>query len=258
MPRTVSRNATGVILTLVPRDNANDPIGAIAFNAAGLAIHWRSSSSETWNEIELEAGTAGTWSSGGWVHLGDGVHQLGLPNNAIVPGDRTLIHFTLPPHPKQYDAIDAVEFDGLTEEQVDEIATAVGDDLRTAATQLLFNRQMLDADEIVVVQRDDYLAGEGRAFERLIEREGVDFTFATVVAGAGKTPGAPTIVPTASLVSPTIGSVILRLEFTSAQLDVPADRYVLDAHIVVDTKRLTEVQGPLLVLPKYADAAPED
>jgi hypothetical protein len=108
MPRLLDRTAENVILTLIVRDANGSPVPNLAFNAAGLAAHYRASAGTTWTAITLAAATAGTWTEGGWVHLGDGVYQLGLPNDAIVPGDRTTIRLTYGANPKQYDSIDAV------------------------------------------------------------------------------------------------------------------------------------------------------
>ena len=107
MPRIVDRDAENLILDIVPRDVAGDPIPSLAHNAAGLSVHWRATASADWQDITLSAGAVGVWSDGGWYHLGDGIYQLGLPNAAIVPGDRTLIRLTYDGR-KQYDAIDAI------------------------------------------------------------------------------------------------------------------------------------------------------
>ena len=146
----------------------------------------------------------------------------------------------------------------LSPEDVADIAAAVavdvGNNLRTAAYNLLINRDLQDSGEIRVTQRDDYAAADGRAFELLVEKEGVDFAAATVVAGAGSLPGAPVIAPTASLHDKAVGSCVLRLEFTSASLAVAPGRYNWDAHIVLAGRRNTVISGTIIVEPKYADA----
>jgi hypothetical protein len=110
--------------------------------------------------------------------------------------------------------------------------------------------------EIRVIQRDDYHVDDGRQFDILYEKTGVDFTGATVAAGAGQSPGVPVITPTVSLVSPTVGSVTIRLQFTSAQLTVAPGSYQWDAHIIRSSRRSTVISGTLIVDPKYADAPP--
>ena len=108
MPRILQTDATEIIQPVLPRDAAGQPIGAIAWNDPDLSVQWRSSASGSWQSITLAPGTVGVWSPGGWVHIGDGVHLLGIPAAAIVPGDSTLIRVAYGSHPPQFDSIDAV------------------------------------------------------------------------------------------------------------------------------------------------------
>lgn len=142
----------------------------------------------------------------------------------------------------------------LLDDMAEEIAIAVGLNVRTAAYTLAIDRTFLTEGEIRVKQRDDYVAADGRAHEVTITKPGVDFTSATVVAGAGQQPGAPAIVPTVSLHDKTVGSCVLRIEFTSAQLNVEPGVYFWDAHILISSRRNTVVDGTITVEPKYADA----
>lgn len=108
MTRPINRDATSVILTVIVLDSDGAAVPDIAWNDPDLAIHWRASAGGSWTEITRSEGTVGTWSSGGWVHLGLGVYQLGLPNAAVVAGDRTIVRLVYDEHPPQYAAIDAV------------------------------------------------------------------------------------------------------------------------------------------------------
>lgn len=108
MTRLIERDATNVILTVIVLDSDGAAIPDIAWNDPERTIHWRASASGSWTEITRSEGTVGTWSSGGWVHLGLGVYQLGLPNAAVVAGDRTIVRLVYDTHPPQYAAIDAV------------------------------------------------------------------------------------------------------------------------------------------------------
>lgn len=108
MTRPINRDATSVILTVIVLDSDGAAIPDIAWNDPDLAIHWRASAGGSWTAITRGEGTVGTWSSGGWVHLGLGVYQLGLPNAAVVAGDRTTVRLVYDAHPPQYAAIDAV------------------------------------------------------------------------------------------------------------------------------------------------------
>lgn len=107
MPRNVLTNAASLILTLLPRDNEGDLLEGILFSDVDLTISYRTSTSN-WVSITLVTSTPGTWVSGGWIHLGNGLYQLGLPNAAIVSNDRTTIRFEYTDSSIQYDSIDAV------------------------------------------------------------------------------------------------------------------------------------------------------
>ncbi len=248
----VSRTAASLNLRIHLRDDDDDPLPNIAFNNADLVVRYRRPTDTAWQTITLVAGTAGSYTERGWIGIGGGWHELGLPDAAIVPGERTDLEVTYATNKPQADAVDAVL--GLSTAETTAIATAVGNNIRTASYTLLINRDMLNSGELRVTQRDDYAAADGRAYEVLVEKEGVDFTAATVVAGAGAEPGVPVIVPTASLHDKTVGSCVLRLEFTSSSLNVQSGRYNWDAHIVLGGRRNTVISGTVIVEPKYADA----
>lgn len=116
MPRIVERTAQDLLLTIQVVDDVYEPITGLVYDSAGLAVHWRLSASVAWQAVTLVAGTLGTWSSGGWIEIGEGLYQLGLPNAAILPGDSTIVRLTNGSYPKQYDSVDAVAVgpDGLT------------------------------------------------------------------------------------------------------------------------------------------------
>jgi hypothetical protein len=143
---------------MVPRDSAGEPLGAIAFDDVDLAIEWLDSDASAWQPITLAAGAVGVWSTGGWVHVGDGVHQLGLPNAAITPGDRTVIRLTYDAHPQQFDAVDAVIADVVDEAAAAAIAAAVAAEL--AAVVLRVETAAVTAGgNLVVDAGDDYTGG---------------------------------------------------------------------------------------------------
>lgn len=113
---------------------------------------------------------------------------------------------------------------------------------------------------ITVKQRDDYSAVDGRAFTWAVAKPGINFADASVTIGAagGRAGGyAPdAIAATMTLLDKANGSCKIRIEFTAAQLDVPAKTYNFDAHILVDSRRVTTTEITLNVIPKYADEAP--
>jgi len=161
MSRPVRRDATNLILTVRPLTAAGLPIGAIPWNQAGFSVHWRASATGDWTSITLASGVAGVYGLGHWVHIGDGVHQLGLPNDAIVAGDRTTIRITTATHPLQYDAIDAVvgwgpveamAIEDLASDIADAVATTLGSIRLTVQQQLTLS----GSRDITIVQGDDY------------------------------------------------------------------------------------------------------
>lgn len=247
MPRNVASDATSVLLTLIPRDVSGTPIAGILWNDADLAVHWRSSVSDVWQAITLAAGTAGLWSDGGWIHLGNGVYQLGLPNDAVVAGDRTTIRLTYGTEPLQYDSIDAVipPIDSAA------IAALVIEGFSASSILLSELGRFASASEINLRQGDDYLAAKGTAYEKTITLPGYDFTAAglTVRFGAGTTPGTPLITGNPSLHDQTVGSVKLRLEFARSQTkDISQGSYNWDVEVVTTANEVQTIDGGVLNL----------
>ena len=247
MPRNVASDATSVLLTLIPRDASGAPIPDIAHDDEDLAVHWRSSVSDDWVSIDLIAGTEGEWVSRGWVHIGEGVYQLSLPNAAVVAGDRTTIRLTYGTEPPQYDSIDAV----IPAIDNDAIAALVIAGFSASSVLLSELGRFATQSEINIRQGDDYLAAKGTAYEKTITLAGYDFNAAglTVRFGAGTTPGTPLITGTASLQNKAVGSVTLRLEFTRDQTKtIPQGSYQWDAELVDVDGKVTTIDGGMLNL----------
>lgn len=110
MPQVVDRNESELLLTLRLANAADVPVEDVPYDDADLTVSWLNSSSSDWTDVVLAAGLSGTWVDGGWYELGGGVYRLGLPNEAIIPGDRTVIRVTYGTSPPLYDAIDAVAY----------------------------------------------------------------------------------------------------------------------------------------------------
>lgn len=254
MPRLLPKTAVNVILRVKLLTDGGSPIVDLAHDAAGLIVRYRRQTDTTWQTITLVAGAAAVYGPSHWIGIGGGWHELGLPIAAIVAGQRTEIEIVFGSNQPQADSIDAVL--GLSDAEITAVADEVADQLRASADQFFSSDQLAQTREIRVIQRDDYNAADGRAFDIGYEKPGVDFTGATVVAGAGLLPGVPVITPTVSLVDAAVGSVTIRLQFTSAQLTVAPGRYQWDAHIVLSSRRNTVVSGICIVDPKYADAPP--
>jgi hypothetical protein len=254
MARLIQRTAQNLILRVKLLTDAGSPLVDVEFDDEDLVVRYLRAADTAWQTVTLTEGEAATYESASWIGIGGGWHELSLPNAAIVAGTRTEIEIEYAENEPQADAIDAVL--GLSDDEVEAIATELADKLRATAEQLFGGSQFTQAGEIRVRQRDDYSASDGRAFDINYTKAGVDFTSATVVAGAGSQPGVPQITPTVTLVNKTVGSVTIRLEFTTSQLNVAAGRYNWDAHIVLSSRRNTVVGGVIVVEPKYADAPP--
>ncbi|EMI20536.1 hypothetical protein RMSM_02568 [Rhodopirellula maiorica SM1] len=139
----------------------------------------------------------------------------------------------------------------------DEMADAVATRILPSANNFAGNGSTNISDTIRIKQRDDYTASIGRAFEWSITNSAVDYTAASVVVGAaggGTEPDSPVLVGSLSLQNKAVGSCTVRLEFSSAQTNVPVDRYNFDAHLLIDGKRSTDIELQVVVEPKYADA----
>lgn len=107
---------------------------------------------------------------------------------------------------------------------------------------------------IDVIQRDDYTAADGRAFEFQYTNPAIDFTrVQTVVPGPAAGGETQTLVGIPTLPDRNAGSAVIRIEFTSDQLNVPVATYPFDHHVVVGGRRITVLRADVSVGPKYAD-----
>ena len=257
MPRPVARNAASLILRLILRDAAGAPIVGVLHSNVLLVVRYRRPADTAWQTITLVAATAGTFTASGWVGLGGGWYELGLPDAAIVAGQRTDIEITYDDNPPQADSIDAVI--GLTTQEAtdlaDEVADQVIDHFAASSVMLSTLGLFIEQSELNLRQGDDYLAAKGTALEKTITLPGFDFTAGglTVRFGSGSTPGTPLLTGTASLQSAAVGSATLRLEFTRSQTAaLPAASYQWDAELVtVDEKVITIDGGTLNMQPSW-------
>lgn len=91
----VRRGSTGVVVTIFVQDSSKATgagLTGVAAGAAGLAVAYRGQGqSGGFTAVALSAGTAGIWSSGGWVEVdaakAPGVYEIGIPNAALAAGD---------------------------------------------------------------------------------------------------------------------------------------------------------------------------
>ena len=94
----VKRGATSVILPLFVRHSTTGAgLASIAYNESGLTCYYHRSSAASPVAITLVSGTAGTFTSSGWVAVDNsampGDYQIGVPNAALLTGaDIVVIH----------------------------------------------------------------------------------------------------------------------------------------------------------------------
>lgn len=249
----VSRTASSLNLRVRLVDNDDDPLPNIAYNNADLTVRYRRPTDTSWQTITLVAGTPGSWTANGWIGIGGGWHELGLPDAAIVPGGRTELEIVYAANRPQADAIDAVL--GLADDEAETIAESVAEQVLDAfaASQLLLTDlgRFVTASEINLRQGDDYLASKGTAWEKTITLAGYDFTTVglTVRFGAGNIAGQPIITGTASLHDKAVGSVKLRLEFDRNDTKAIAQgSYHWDAEVVDSDGDVLTIDGGMLHL----------
>lgn len=257
----------------VPRDQTSfrHPITVVDSNnviAPGLhylsliTFAYKRPTDALWKNVAVKQGTS-TFDAGGFRELSEdsGVYEFCWPDAAIVAGECTLIRYVYD-GVTRIDSIDArlpSQF-GLSETEVDNIVTEIVAAIQPANNAFQGGQVSLgDQISLRVKQRDDYSVTDGRAFQWTITNPAIDFSNASVsvgAAGGGKAAGEPIVVGTPTLVNKANGSAGLRLEFTSAQLNVPPDRYYFDIHFTVSSRRITPITIELTVDPKYADAPP--
>jgi hypothetical protein len=150
MPRTVDRNAEELMLTVRLATAADVPITGVAYNDGTLSVSYMTSASDDWQDITLVDGDVDAWSSAGWAEVGEGIYRLGLPNAAIVPGDRTMIRISRGSNPVRYDSIDAVVYDPAS------TAQAVANVMASVSLNLQQQITVSGQSDIVVYQGDDY------------------------------------------------------------------------------------------------------
>ncbi len=245
MPRLILTTTQSLILRVKLADDSGSPIVDVEDDDEHLSVRYRRRADDEWQLVALIAGTASTYDSGGWIGIGDGWHELSLPDEAIVPGQRTEIEIQYAENAPQADAIDAILADNS------EIAALVIAGFSASSILLSELGRFAASSEINIRQGDDYLAAKGTAYEKTITLDGYDFTAAglTVRFGAGTTPGTPLITGSASLHNTAVGSATLRLEFTRDQTKAIAQgSYNWDAELVTSDGKVITVDGGVLNL----------
>lgn len=106
--RVADRTATNISELVLLLDDNGVPIVDVPFSSPQLSIQYKTATDSTWQTITLVAGSASTWISGGWIHLGEGIYNLGIPNEAIRPGGRINIRAKYDTNFAQFDAIDFI------------------------------------------------------------------------------------------------------------------------------------------------------
>lgn len=82
-------------------------LSGLAYNTAGLEVAYRRLTDASDVVVTLVAGTLGSWDSGGFVEMGDGWYQFGLPDASIVPNQNTRLRVKTAGNNYRYDFISA-------------------------------------------------------------------------------------------------------------------------------------------------------
>jgi hypothetical protein len=101
------RNQEDLILTIRMLDDDGSPITGLAWNTPTWEVEYKPYRGN-WTPVTLQAGTLGTWSSGGFVESPelDGLYELGAPNASRISGHRTLWRFKFAANNYRYDSVD--------------------------------------------------------------------------------------------------------------------------------------------------------
>lgn len=104
------RSQVDLYATIRILDDDGQGITGLAWNSPNLEISYKKYGSGVWTTLTLVAGTLGTYLSSSFIadDDGDGLYQLGIPNEAKVAGHRTLWRFKHNANQYRYDSIDYV------------------------------------------------------------------------------------------------------------------------------------------------------
>ncbi|MCM2370954.1 hypothetical protein [Aporhodopirellula aestuarii] len=160
MPLPVTQGASSVILPVRVLNDANAPVLGLTDESAGLVVEYKMVGEDSWTLIELEAGTIGEHTEGGWVEDtgGDGFYELGFPDAGINHGSVTRIRIKAPSQTKY-------RYDWLTAMQVSRDEVPSGETIATRVAELLSSLRIdvqqsvqITGDDLEFVRGDDYIA----------------------------------------------------------------------------------------------------
>lgn len=257
----VDRNASSVILAARLVDADSDPIDSLAFNDASLTVQFLLPGSLAWATLTLVDGVLGSWVSRSWEAYPDspespqdGTYQFCVPDNWIVAGKATGVRFKVGANPWQYDAIEAVN--NIAEANEQEIADRVLSGISAIRAQLVGVVDNGSTTDLVLTQRTDWNATDGRAVEFDFEAAGVDFTGATALFGTSQV-GGEALSATATVVNAAVGSCTVRLTFTDEDLNHPSGVYQFNVKVVQtagDGDKIPVTRGTITLSEDYTEA----
>lgn len=82
----IAPGATSKIIEIGLLTTAGDEYTGLVYNTSGLTCYYLRAGATSWAEVALADMTLGTWVSGGFVEIGYGLYQLGLPDAAVAAG----------------------------------------------------------------------------------------------------------------------------------------------------------------------------
>jgi hypothetical protein len=104
------RNQENLIATFRFLDDDGSEITSLVWNTPGIEIGYKKYGATAWTNLTLVSGTAGTYLSSSFVADpdGDGLYEIGVPNESKVAGHRTVWRFKYGAFQYRYDSIDYV------------------------------------------------------------------------------------------------------------------------------------------------------
>jgi hypothetical protein len=104
------RSQVDLYVTFQFLDDAGNGITSLAWNTPNIEISYLKKGATAWVPLTLVAGTLGTYLSSSFIadSGGNGLYQLGIPNEAKVAGHRTYWRFKYAANQYRYDSIDYV------------------------------------------------------------------------------------------------------------------------------------------------------
>lgn len=229
----IPHDATSVREPIEVFDAARSPALSLT-HASAITISYRRPTDTAWTDLTLVAGGT-AYVASGFRSLGGNIYEVHWPDAAIVSGQSTLIRYT-------YDGV--TRYDVISA-RLPSLTLGGGGGGSANVESGLFA-----GSTIRVFQDDDY--SDNFALVFTITHPTRDYSVVTgALFGAGVAAGTPLISATPTVVTNTVGLLVLKVEIPKGNLQIAAQTYRYTLKVLVGTARHTVNEGTLSLDPTY-------